>query len=83
MVASAQPFRPDQNFIPGTFDGTEFIGWVNGVTPTKTGIRLMVNVRWDDRDQVKSLWDAMGMPVVVKMSPWDEFEEARQDLIDD
>lgn len=59
------------------FNGAKFIAWVSSVTPNRSGVRINMMVKFQDREDVKGLWDAIGIPVEVEMREWDLYREAK------
>ena len=62
------------------FAGAEFVAWVSSVTPNRAGVRINMSVPYDQRESVKTLWDAIGLPVMIHMTEWEEYRKAKDEM---
>lgn len=59
------------------FNGAKFVAWISSVTPNRAGVRINMMVKFQDREDVKDLWDAIGVPVEVEMREWEMYRQAK------
>lgn len=64
---------------PVTFTGASGVAWIDSLRPSRAGVRIVLIAKFQDRENLKPLWDAIGLPVEFEMRPWAPYVEAKEE----